>query len=152
MANEVVGSDKFIRDILVNSAALAIEMPHLSDGSAKVYKDFAPEGVAEPYVVFSFHAGEDLEAVGTGRRRLFTRPLYLVKAVGKDYIKVAKLSSIIDAALEGIPQGAPTAIAAIDGVTYQVSGCYREQPVHYAEVDNNARYEHMGGLYRIFVS
>ncbi len=114
---------------------------------ARVYESLAPQGTTLPCVVYHLQAGRDRNAVGAGSR-LFSRPLFLVKAVceGSGYAPADAVAAAIDTALVGA-----SGTVTIGGQLYEVAVAGREEPVRYTESATGKRYNHSGGLYRLFV-
>lgn len=146
--NELDGADKFIWDRLTGQAGMAA-LVQTPGGEWKVFSELAPreiagEEVTTPYIVFSFLVGPDNLAIG--RARIFTRPVYLVRAVteGTSLVQAAAIADLIDLALHNAPPAVPIA-------GLQVMGSDRVQPIRFIEVTDGVRYNHVGGQYRLFV-
>lgn len=115
----------------------------------RIYAGVIPKTVSlvgQAAIVFlPLSAGEDTR--GTGTTRIWTRPLYLVKAV----IAAGSLASLqtlvdrIDTVLHG-QQGATS------GVT--INSCVRERAFRMTTVEDpaNTVYQHLGGEYRFAAS
>jgi len=112
--------------------------------STRVYDSLAPQDTDEPYIIIQQQAySEDGTSIagdiGAGRMML------TVKAVTQ---------SAGFASAEAIYKAAH---AAIQGQTGNVSGaiihsCIRDSVIRYPEISRGVRYNHLGGVYRMFVS
>ena len=141
--NELRAADTYIYDRLIASAGLTALV------GDKIFSEVAPReqdgsAVEPPYVVYGFVAGIDLLAIG--RARIFTRPIYLVRAVteGPSFAEAASIADEIDLALHNAPPDAPVGSA-------QVMGMDRLQLIRFTEVVDGVRYNHVGGQYRLFI-
>lgn len=136
--NEVRGSETYILARLNANATL---VGLVGD---RIYRGKAPESATLPFVLFSFVAGVD--RLGADATRVFTRPIYLVKAVGSGDAPeaTADIATEIDKALHKAPASVPVA-------GLQVMGCHRLELVNFEEDVNGVRYYHIGGQYRLFV-
>lgn len=115
-------------------------------GANNVWADLAPEGKAPPFVTFQFLSGDDRTAFGT--ERILNISQYVVKAVteGVSYQQAAQIATQAELAIIGQQQ-----MVTIDGFTYHVQGCYRLRPIRFPEVKEGVRYNHVGGVFRIFI-
>lgn len=142
MASELIATDDLIRDLLVADSALATAL-----GGNKVWADVAPQGTAFPYVILAFLSSPDMDVVGGAR--VFTQPLYLVKAVTTDHswAKAGVIANRIDAVLQ---QASGTVVA--QGV--EIQSIVRESIIRYTEVPTGTSQiiRHYGGQYRCFCS
>lgn len=134
--SEIVRADVWLHGKLSVDATLTAAV------STRIYSYLAPSGTTFPFVVYAFQGGADVSAIGA--IRIMNSGLYQVKAVGQgnSMVAVEAIANRIDALLHG--------------VTGTVSGgvilaCVREQPLAYVENSNGIRYNHLGGLYRIFI-
>jgi hypothetical protein len=111
----------------------------------RIFRDIAPPTANLPYITFTLISSVDKNAIGA-RKRLFTRPLFLVKAVteGTDERPADLIASAIDDALMG-----QNDLVGTDGVVKL--GVYREACVSYVEEEQGVLYRHNGGNYRLFV-
>jgi hypothetical protein len=111
----------------------------------KIYRELAPPGTDCPYIVMSFQSGRDRRALGT-RALIFTRPLFLIRGVteGTDDTLGNDIADAIEDALDGSSD-----LLAVDGVAKLTVG--REEPIEFVEEEDGTRYNHIGGLYRVFV-
>ncbi|HEU4752062.1 MAG TPA: DUF3168 domain-containing protein [Armatimonadota bacterium] len=143
--NELQAAERWLVGILRGDATLAGLV------GTRIYASIAPQEATFPYVLLSYQGGPDRNAVGR-EARLFTRPVYLVKAVadagtvGFDYSAADLVASAVDAVLLGAK-----GTNVLAGVTYQIDCAGREQPVRYPELSGAKRYAHVGGLYRLFI-
>ena len=106
------------------------------------YSTIAPEGVAQPFIVYSQQSPSDL--MGVGPARIWASFLYLVKVSGQinSYLPLKATADAIDTALHG----ASGTVA--DGA---ILDCIRERPFSLVEVTNGVEWRHLGGLYRLKV-
>jgi hypothetical protein len=134
--HELSRAEKWLYQALTADAALAAVV------AGRVYAYQAPEKPTFPFVLFSFQAGADKQGVGTSR--VMTRPIYQVKAVGRD-----EVSDALQTAADRIDEVVGKAVRqAVDGFIFTAR---RVSPVAYAEPDKNSGrlFHHRGGLYRI---
>ncbi len=131
MANELPRAERFIYDLLV-AATVA---------GGRVYSGVAPDGAAEPYVVMQVQSpGNDLYTVGA--YRVWTDPLFIVKAVAKtrSWSTLTATADAIDLALHD-KEGTVTG-----GTIYE---CLRERAFSLIEDVEGVQYRHLGGFYRV---
>ena len=140
MPAELLGTDDLIRDLLVADATLAGLV------GTRIYPDQAVQGAAFPYVIFTFLSGEDTEVIGGFR--VYTDPLYLVKAVTVDsnYTRAGQIFDRIDTVLQRA-----SGTRAEHGIVVQ--SITRERTTRYPETPpQGTTIRHYGGQYRLFVS
>lgn len=128
--NELPRGERFIYDRLV----LAGLHPHSGT---------APTGTTEPYVVIQVQSpGNDLYVVGA--YRLWTDPLFLVKAVAQteSWGTLTATADAIDTALHD-------QAGAVSGGT--IFECVRERAFSMIENGGGVEYRHLGGFYRVRV-
>lgn len=103
-----------------------------------VYRDVAPQGIAEPFVIVTLMAHEDIAEQASAPA--FERGRYLVKAVASATSATSAESAAdrIHALLNG---GSLT----VTGFSHM--GTWREERVSYIEVDGPVRWQHRGGIY-----
>ena len=137
--NEIQGAVFFLRDLLVNDPAL---YEYVQD---RVFRNLIPLTSGLPAVVISLISSPDVNAIGADQR-LFTRPLFTVKVIteGADDTIGDVIYDLVDKAIEG-----KSNLNTVEGVV--VSGCFRESPFDFVEVNEDIRYNHIGGNYRVFV-
>lgn len=114
----------------------------------RVYEGRRPPGTALPAIVFQHLGGADRRAMGADKR-LFSRPVFLVKAIaeGESYASADAIASAIDAALQGVG-----GTATVGDQDYTIRGCERLEPVRYLEAaSDQTRFNHSGGQFRLFV-
>lgn len=132
----------WIWSLLANDATLS---PLIGAGSAaRIYHGVAPAGAALPYVIMQqLSAGNDLYVVGMAR--IWTDPLYLVKAVckGSSTGPIEPIANRIDALLH---KGSGTVT---NGVIWT---CKRERGHELPEVSDGVQYQNLGGEYRVTVT
>lgn len=137
--NELGLTSQFITELLLNDTTLNGLV------GERVYRNVRPPNGLLPCIVFQLIASPDVQAIGC-RQRLFTRPVYLVKALteGTDDTVGDAIATAIDNALVGQSDFVGT------GGLVKL-GVYRLEPVEYVEQVEDVQYNHVGGQYRIFV-
>lgn len=137
--NEAKYAADFIYDLLAAHQGI------IDTVSDRIFRLIAPPNAILPYVTFTFISSVDKNAIGA-RKRLFTRPIYLVKAVteGTDERPGDLIATHIDNALMG-----QNDLVGTDGVVKL--GVFREGIVEYVEEEQGIQYRHIGGNYRVFV-
>lgn len=110
-------------------------------GCTGVYRQIAPQGSVEPYVVFQQQAGTDSYTFTARDARSL---VYLVKAVdrGPSGSRAAQLAERVESLLGDAP---------LTVTGWQNLRLRRESDVEYVEVDNGVIYQHYGALYRVDV-
>lgn len=114
--------------------------------SGRVYRNIAPANAGTPYIIFSLvPTTSDITAIG-GRKRIATKPLYLIKgvSVGPDDTIADNIADALDNAIVGAQD-----LVGASGLIVQ--GCYREMPIDYAQEDDGFTFWYRGGHYRFFV-
>lgn len=141
--NELSAADAFLFERLNVTAVTSLlgTAPNYSG----IYETLIPESAPLPAIRFQFQAGVDTVAIG--QFRVFTRPLYLVEAVtlGDEAHTAGLIANQIEAALTGIQNY----LVSPDNVI--IMGCFREQPYRMVEVVEGQRFNHVGGLFRLFI-
>ncbi len=137
MANELGAAELFLKGTLgANATVLALTRGGIFSGSA-------PRGATPPFVIFSFMSAPDGELVNA--KRISTRPLYLVRAVGRtgQLSDLQPLADAIDAALQGS-----------DGYYggFRIAQCTREDAYTLTEATEEIPWKHLGGYYRLYIS
>jgi hypothetical protein len=137
--NELGLTATFLRDLLTNDATVFALV------GDRIHRNRVPPNSGLPCIVFSLIGSVDKNAIGADQR-LFTRPLYLVKAVteGTDDTMGDAIATAIDNALMG-----KSDFTGSGGLVKL--GCFREELVEYPEEVNGVQYNHIGGRYRLFV-
>lgn len=137
--NELGLTAKFIRQTLLADPVVT------SLVQTRIHRNRAPKGSGLPYIVFTLVISRDKNAIGA-KNRLFTRPLYTIKAVteGEDDTTGDAIATAIDDALTG-----KSDFIGADGLIKL--GVFREEPFDFAEEQEGVQYNHIGGQYRIFV-
>lgn len=133
--NELNSVDQFIKDRLLANAGI------VSAVGQRVYHELAPQNTPFPYILANFQSGVDRNAIG--EQRIFTRPLYVIRAVTKE--NLFTVASGIANTIDTVLQGASGLVG-----TVQIRGCFRETLVRFIEVEAGVRFNHVGGTYRIF--
>lgn len=110
-------------------------------GCTGVYRFQAPQGSAEPYVIYQQQAGTDSYTFSARDGRSL---VYLVKAVdvGPSGLRAAQMAERIDTLLTDKP-------LTLSG--WQNLRLRRESDVEYTEIDAGKTYQHYGALYRVDV-
>ncbi len=139
--NEARAVAQFLYATLTQSAPVAALV------GARVYESIGPPGAQYPAIVFHQQSSSVRNAAGAVGR-IFCRPLYVVKAVsaGGTYAISDQIAAAIDDALVGAQS-----TVVISGVTYEIAVAGLESHVRYVELVDGVRYNHAGGLYRLFV-
>lgn len=135
MAQETLEIEKWLYETLSGDAMITAQV------STRIYSYQAPAGAAMPFILYSFQGGSDLNSLGSVRS--LSGPLYQVKVVGLGS-SMAALKTVADR-IDALLQGATKLSAQI------VLRCLREQSISYPETDGDARFNHLGGLYRVIV-
>jgi len=117
--------------------ALAAGVPSL-----QAYSVVAPEGAAQPFIVFQQQATSDLMVVGAAR--VWASMLYLVKVVGQttSFTALQPAADLVDAALHA-------AAGQVGGGT--ILACTRERAFSLVEESNGLQWRHLGGVFRLLV-
>lgn len=138
--HELRGIDSFIYSKLSADAQLAALV------GTKIYTRPAPQGTVPPYIIATFLASPDRNALGPGTR-ILTRPLYLIRCITTDpNTNVAdQIADRIDDVLVGASGSVPSQNIFIGIVV-------REEPVRYEETTPGSAtvFQHTGGRYRFF--
>lgn len=119
----------------------------LVEGGPRIYSELAPQGHTFPYVLFGVaNPGRDRIALGRIGVRIFTRPIYLVRAVtkGESLVAAGQIADRIEAVLGGLVGNESSSGIRI--------GIHRMSPYRLPEVFEGIRLNHVGGLYQLFVS
>jgi len=113
---------------------------------SRVYRNLAPPGATLPYVVWTFVASVDRNAVGS-RSIMFTRPILDIKGVvpGTDSAAADAIADAIHGAVNG-KQRLDVAVGEL-----VVLGCRRESLIEFVEMTEDQQYIHRGGSYRLMV-
>jgi len=141
--NELLPGIKFLQDRLTGAAGLTALV------GQRIYSGMAPQKAAYPLVIHAYQSGGVTPALGADVGRLMADPRFLVKAVTqeRDPLAAGRIANQIDEAIDG-----KSAAIVIDGITYNVQGCIMEQQIHFTEDVGDLRYQHFGGLYRLYIS
>jgi hypothetical protein len=110
-------------------------------GCTGVYRFQAPQGSAEPYVIYQQQAGTDSYTFTARDGRSL---VYLVKVVDKasSGLRAAQIAERVEALLHDQP---------LSLTGWSTLRLRRESDVEYVEVDNGVTYQHYGALYRVDV-
>jgi hypothetical protein len=106
------------------------------------YSTIAPEGAAQPFIIFQQQATSDL--MGVGPARIWASLLYLVKVSGQTttFAPLRATADAIDAALHA-------ASGTVVGGTVLI--CTRERAFSLVEVPNGVEWRHLGGTFRLLI-
>ncbi len=140
MINELGLTAQFITKTLTEDPTLQ----KLIEG--RVFRNIAPPNAGTPYIIFSLvPTPSDIVAIG-GRKRIATKPLYLINAVaeGPDDTIADAIADALDNAINGAQD-----LVGATGLIVQ--GCYRIMPIDYAKEDDGFTYWYRGGHYQFFV-
>lgn len=112
----------------------------------RIFEGAAPAGATYPAIVFSLLASSDQSAQGDVR--VFTRPLYLVKAIAKQesFAAASQAYALVDELIQGA-----MGYVTVNGTLYFVQRCNRESQIEYPEERELQRFSHTGGKYRLMV-
>jgi hypothetical protein len=118
-------------------ATLSADAALMAIVSDRIYEYPAPKSATYPLVAFQFQDGQDLMVVNA--MRVWSNLLYLVRGVSKSdsAVEVKNIADRIEAVLH---RAGGSGVAA----------CMREAPFRMVEVIDPVKYQHMGGLYRIY--
>lgn len=103
-----------------------------------VYRDIAPPGVAEPFVIVTLMSYADIPQFGG--TPAYEEGRYLVKAVGQGTSATAT-----ESAADRIQTLLNNATLTISGYTQM--GSFREERISFVEADGQARWQHRGAIY-----
>ncbi len=136
--------DAWLRSTLAAGTALT----SLIGGTAspRIYAGLAPQGASLPFVLYDVQDVRD--ETGVAGHRGAVRADYLVRAITEDP-SFAGAAAIMAQADPLLHQAAGTVYSGTVAVLI-VQGCVRLEPVRYYEVDAGVRYNHFGGVYRIW--
>jgi len=133
--HEVAASLDFIKAKLTANSTLV----SLATGGFR--RGAAPVGTIPPWVIFAFQAGTD--TLTFNARRLLSRLLFLVKAVGPDTMTptVFQMAALID---DELKRTTPQSVTGAN-----IDACYRIEPIQYDETRaDGSRWVHCGGIYK----
>src|SRR5688500_12198549 len=98
--NELQAAAKGIRAKLAGTAAVTALV------STRIYEGLAPQDASYPLLLFTHNSGSDRNAIGSNPR-IFTRPLYVVRAYTHEtgsFADADAVAAVMDAALVGSDQ------------------------------------------------
>ncbi len=117
-----------------------------------VWRSYAPPESQVPYVIISFHSGNDVTTLNA--YRIMDDLLYQAKAIGPamDTATITQAAARIDKLLGG-PPGLPTSGTIMQGPTQigQVLACFRTAPIQVDELVNGEPWTNIGGMYRLLL-
>lgn len=119
-----------------------------TDAEARVWPGLAPSGTPEPYIISAFQGGRDVNALGSGLARIFSRPQYQVVAMGPSVTagKLSPFAARIDRLLHG---KSGTVLADDLTVVGRILSCVRVRPFSLPENVDGRLYRRLGGLYEL---
>ncbi len=144
MADELSAVEKAIDDLACASATIAALV------GTQVYSETADQDATEPYLIFKFLAGSDVQGIGT--QRVMSAPLVLITLVYEGAATLAIRTALT--ALDTLFGELVSQSVTLDtGESFRVSA-RREMPFKMVETDKQAqkKYTHKGGKYRFEVS
>ena len=111
----------------------------------RIYRNHRPPNGGLPCIVFSLVSSIDKQAIGA-RQRLFTRPLYTIKAIteGTDDTVGDAIATRVDEVISG-----QSDFVGVGGLVKL--GVYRTEAIEFVEPKDGKQYNHIGGQYRFFV-
>jgi hypothetical protein len=137
--NELPRIEKFIYSTLIGDSVLSSLI------SNRVYGYKLPREAVFPLVQFNYLAGRDVQGMGTNR--ILSRPLYQIKAVGRDNLSssLVQIANRIDEIFQQI------SAQLFEGLAISSR---REQPVSYQEAggESETSFRHIGGFFRFDAS
>lgn len=157
MANTLLGIDHYFYSLFNGDATLITlaaaawalnQIPQVSAPGARAdrwaYADIAPQAAAFPYVIWNDQSSTD--SLGNAGARILQNSLFQVKVIGKG----GSFSDIeaMEARMDALVQRTLMTPVLVDGVT--IGGITRQSAIKYVDVQDNIRYNHLGGLYKIF--
>jgi hypothetical protein len=133
--NEISRTEKWIFGKLSGDSALNTAV------GGRIFGYIAPQGTGYPLVLFNLQAGRDIQGPGTSR--IQSELLYQVKVISK-----GPADANTRTALDRIDELIGKAVHNLsDGFLFSAR---REQPINYHETNGDIRFQHTGGLYRIY--
>jgi hypothetical protein len=114
----------------------------------RLWPGIAPAGTVEPYVIMSFQAARDVNALGNGLARILSRPEYQVVAMGP-----AIALGVLDpwaARIDELLHGKSGTLLDDDLVSVlgRVYSCIRVRPFTLPQAVEGKQYRRLGGIYR----
>ena len=108
-----------------------------------VWRYIAPTGTATPYIILQPQSPND--KITMNAIRIFSDDAFQVKAVAPEtqFQAMINASNRIDTLINNKP------VTTITGGT--LLACFRERELEYNEIVNGALWQHMGGLYRLYI-
>lgn len=150
IVTELSIAESWIFQVLAGDAEMdALFMANGStDAEARVWPGIAPSGTPEPYIIAAFQGGRDVNGLGNGLARIFSRPQYQVVAMGPAITlgKLAPFAARIDTLLHG-----KSGTLLDDDLTVlgRVLSCVRVRPFSLPEDVAGRQYRRLGGLYEM---
>ena len=146
IVTELSIGESWIYQVLAGDPALDA----LAGGSVegRVWPGIAPSGTPEPYIIVSLQASRDVNGLGSGLARIFSRVSYQVVAMGPA-ITLGPLNAWaarIDALLHG---KSGTLLDDDLSVLGRVLSSVRERPFTLPETVQGRQYRRLGGIYRL---
>ena len=122
-----------------------------TQAEARIWPGIAPSGTPEPYIITAFQGGRDVNGLGSGLARIFSRPQYQVVAMGPS-VTAGKLSPYA-ARIDRLLHGKSGTVLDDDLVTVlgRILSCVRVRPFSLPETVEGRPYRRLGGLYELQV-
>jgi len=136
-------ANRFVYSKLAASAPLADLV------GDRIFSDL-PSHSPFPYVIYSRRGGDDFRfMMDIPEARVKIEPVFQVNATtqGEDKQAAYEIANLIDTALEGAAD-----TITLDGIQYNIQGCWRVNDIDYTSVEDGIRYNYIGGYYRMFIS
>jgi hypothetical protein len=109
-----------------------------------IWRNLANPGASTPYVIMNLQSSADV--ITANAYRLFDRGTFHIKAVGP----ATAFSSIVTAA-NRIDALLGRASGPITSGSNTILACYRTQTIEMGEIINGEAWDHLGGLFEIYV-
>lgn len=124
------------------AATLQADSAWVAASTGGAFQGFADLATVPPYTLYVQQSNAD--TVTMNARRLFTRGLFQIKAVGPtaNYAALVTIADRIDFLFKFVSS---VALSPSGGIL----ACWREQSLAYDELVNGQAWSHLGGLYNI---
>lgn len=143
--SEIAIAQGWIVSTLNNDPTIQAQ-PSYNATTGLVWDAEAPQETVPPFFILTFLGGNDVNTA-TGGHRIYSGPLFLLKAVGesKDYDLIKILADRADVLLMPKPTGL-NSFPVASGSSWILS-CMRTQPHQLSYNENLKRYTELGGFY-----
>ncbi|MEN6584464.1 MAG: hypothetical protein ABFE02_00245 [Sulfuricella sp.] len=124
--------------------AASSELQALIGTPQRIYRGMKPEAAKFPCVVFFYQpGGQDVRGVGT--INIMVSGYWVVKAIDRNNspVQAARIADLVYALLHGS--------SGVVGDEGSVLSMVRDEPIAFVEYLDNALYQHIGGVYRVYV-